>query len=303
MSILASKRQLVEAIELYDHLKTELSNKDAINTYSEEEWQKRLRNLGLEAVSLSNVFLNNVIKILLIQAQLIQISRTFDNENLLQLLKKKQAKLVRHSAWKKRHKKRVQQRKMLISKRSEKWIRDIEWKVAISPSVVAAHIAQQKSSSVEKRANDQLKSKIRELSKQLSKLTKLRDLRRKKLEAKGHFFADDGNQFFNQVKAWYESNTAFQEEKEEEKEEETESPKKGLTIHKDDAWQHIDIDQTAYKYWCEADQSLDALLKVRRLWDQYILLEERTDNRLHKVPPTFVTPAPPANSIWASYLL
>jgi hypothetical protein len=247
----------------------------------------------------------------LIQAQLIQVSRTFDNENLLQLLKKKQAKLVRHSLWKKRHKRRVQQRKAQVSKRNEKWIRDIEWKVALAPSVVAARIAQQKevakNTLVEKRAGDQLKPKIRELSKQLSKLNKLRDLRRKKLQAKGHFFADDGNQFFNQIKAWHESNTASQEEEEKEDTsvvETEELPKKELTIHKDDVWQHTDIDQVAYKYWLEADQSIDALLKVRRLWDQYILLEEEQANdRLHKVPPTFVTPEPPANGIWASYLL
>jgi transketolase len=49
MSITASKRQLAEAIELYDHLKLELS--DNVDNYSEEEWQNRLRSLGLEAVS------------------------------------------------------------------------------------------------------------------------------------------------------------------------------------------------------------------------------------------------------------
>lgn len=237
------------------------------------------------------------------QAQLIKISRTFDNKDLLHLIKKKQAKLVRHSAWKKRHNKRAKQRKELVSKRNEKWIRDMEWKVALAPSAVATRIAQHeeaKNTPIEKRKEDQRKSKIRELSKQLSKLTKLRDLRRKKLETKGHFFAEDGNQFFNKVKAWHESSATHEDEQDIVV---AEPSKKELTIHKEDTWQHTEIDKVAYKYWCEADQSLDALLKVRRLWDQYILLGEQAENRLQKVPPTFVMPGPPANSIWASYLL
>ncbi|KAL0573712.1 hypothetical protein ABG067_009188, partial [Albugo candida] len=46
--------------------------------------------------------------------------------------------------------------------------------------------------------SNKLKAKIKELSRIMSKLKQLRDLRRKKLELKGHFFADDGDRFFNQ---------------------------------------------------------------------------------------------------------
>lgn len=51
MSINQTKTQLTEAIDLYNHLKVELDNKNNLEVYSEEEWQTRIRNLGLEAVN------------------------------------------------------------------------------------------------------------------------------------------------------------------------------------------------------------------------------------------------------------
>jgi hypothetical protein len=57
MSINQTKLQLAEAIDLYNHLKVELDDKSNLETYSEEEWQARIRNLGLEAVNI-NLSLN-----------------------------------------------------------------------------------------------------------------------------------------------------------------------------------------------------------------------------------------------------
>lgn len=51
MSITQTKTQLVEAIDLYEHLRSELQQTQNIDSYTEEEWQTRLRNLGLETVS------------------------------------------------------------------------------------------------------------------------------------------------------------------------------------------------------------------------------------------------------------
>lgn len=56
MSITQTKTQLVEAIDLYNHLKSELNDNRNLDSYSEEEWQTRLRNLGLETVSKNNVY-------------------------------------------------------------------------------------------------------------------------------------------------------------------------------------------------------------------------------------------------------
>jgi hypothetical protein len=150
--------------------------------------------------------------------------------------------------------------------------------------------------------SNKLKAKIKELSRTILKLKQLRDSRRRKLELKGHFFADDGNRFFNQVREWHDSNQVEEKNKYEIYEPLKIEPSKKLTIHKEDVWKHMPIDKQAYSYWCASDQSLEALLKNRRMWDQYISFESKGDDIIHKVPPTFVSPAPPANSVWASYL-
>ncbi|KAG2237716.1 hypothetical protein BDF21DRAFT_452295 [Thamnidium elegans] len=287
MSINQTKAQLTEAIGLYNHLKAELDNKNNLEAYSENEWQTRIRNLGLEA------------------AKLIHLGRILDDDHLIKNLNYKQKKLKRHGNWQKRHRKRVQQIRRQRLKRNEKWIKDIEWRVTMTPSNLLKTI-NNKSILQETGNEPKDKLKIKEFSRILSKLTQLRNLRRKKLEAKGHFFADDGNQFFNQVKKWHESNQKEQQRLEEEEYgliKEEQKPSKKLTVHKQDVWRHMSIDKTAYRYWCESDQSLEALLRNRRLWDQYIITDSKDNDLIHKVPPTFIPPPPPANWIWASYLL
>lgn len=216
--------------------------------------------------------------------------RMLDDPNLIQVLKSKQKKIHRHGLWKKRHKKCVSLKLRQLFKRNEKWIKNTEWQVTMASSTITA-----KPVTIEKK--DKLKSKIKELSRILSKLTQLRTLRRRKLESKGHFFADDGNQFFNKVRAWHEADAS----KEEYEVITEQKVHKKLWIDEADVWKDGQIDKSAYAYWCASDQSLDALLNNRRLWDQYI--RDGDHDILHKVPPTFVTPAPPANGIWASYLL
>jgi hypothetical protein len=55
MSLSQTKTQLAEAIDLYEHLESELSNKSNLKSYSEEDWQARLRNLGLETVNIDRL--------------------------------------------------------------------------------------------------------------------------------------------------------------------------------------------------------------------------------------------------------
>ncbi|KAI8647275.1 hypothetical protein BD408DRAFT_428013 [Parasitella parasitica] len=199
MSIIEAKKQLSDAIAKFEHLKTELDNKSNLGFYSEQEWHKHLKDLGLEA------------------AQLIQTTRNFD-DNLIDLLNRKQQKLKRHSIWKKKHKKRIQQRKRHQAKKHEKWIKDIEWKVTMSSSVNATTVAAASvnnfsslytdNKQAQQQADD--KKQIKILTKKLALLTNIRNLRRKKLEAKGHFFADEGDKFFNKVKQWHEDNKSTQ---------------------------------------------------------------------------------------------
>ncbi|KAL0143970.1 hypothetical protein V8B55DRAFT_1291525, partial [Mucor lusitanicus] len=296
MSLNEAKKQLADAIAKYEHLKLKLSDKDNLESYSEQEWHAHLSNLGLQT------------------AQLINTSRVYDDDNLLNLLKRKQNKLKRHRAWKKKHKKRVQQKKKQQLKKNEKWIKDIEWKVTVAPSVNAAAIAAAKTAASSETQQQQSNNKklIKTLSKKLALLTEIRALRRKKLESQGHFFADEGDAFFNKVKEWHQRNETANVPTQDEQQspppqQQQQQEKKQLVIHPEDTWHHMGIDKVAYNYWCGSGQSLETLLNTRRLWDQYILLNNSDDDlnphaNLHKVPPTFVTPAPPANAIWASYL-
>ncbi|CAO3653337.1 unnamed protein product [Mucor fragilis] len=190
MSLNKAKKQLADAIAQYEHLKLELANKGNLESYSEQEWHAHLSHLGLQT------------------AQLMNTSRVYNDNNLLNLLKRKQNKLKRHSAWKKKHKKRVQQRKRQQLKKNEKWIKDMEWKVTISPSVNAAAVNTAKATILSETKQQQTSDKklIKILLKKLALLKEIRDLRRKKLESQGHFFADEGDAFFNKVKEWHQRN-------------------------------------------------------------------------------------------------
>ncbi|OBZ82486.1 U11/U12 small nuclear ribonucleoprotein [Choanephora cucurbitarum] len=267
MSLTETKRRLAEAIELYDNLKQEIDHKD-LDAYADDEWHQFLSRLGYQT------------------AQLIQTSKQLDDPHLLSLLKRKQAKLKRHSEWRKRHKKRARLHKLQEARRSERWVMETTMAVSMAP----AH--QQKSTEKETK-EDNLKHKIKKASGILRQLILLRQLRRKRLEAKGHFFAESGNQFFDQVKAWHEQ----------EEGKKNESTSDSLVVHPQDSWQHIKLDLNAYAYWCVAEKSTDDLLDIRRQWDRYINHDGHHQDIYQKVPPVFVTPSPPANAVWASYLL
>lgn len=227
-----------------------------------------------------------------------------DDEQLLEVIKNKEKKLARHSLWAKRHRKRVKERRKQIQKRNENWIRETEWKVTMAPSVTTSAVdkAVQKEKGTEKNKDKSKLNRLNELSRIVTKLKQLRDLRRKKLEAKGHFFAEDGNQFYEQVQKWNEANEMEQKQKVDEPCPTKLAKPEKLVVHSEDKWRNIPIDKKAYSYWCQSDQSLDALLRNRRMWDQYILHDNPDNDLIYKVPPTFVDPAPPANWIWASYL-
>jgi hypothetical protein len=237
------------------------------------------------------------------------MSRDLEDLRSLERIKKKQKKSDRHKAWKKRHKIRVQKQKKQLQKRNAQWIKDIQWKVTIAPSTNELLLRQKREKEIKKKQNetDDSADKVNEMKEFLSCLVELRDLRRKKLEARGHFFADDGDQFFNKISEL--ESVPITEDSTETQEPE---PAEGklhegeMKQHEEDSWNDLELDMEAYGYWCKADRSLDALLTTRRLWDQYIITgsdENSTNNdTLHKVPPMFVIPPPPANGVWASYL-
>ncbi|ORX52755.1 hypothetical protein DM01DRAFT_1336535 [Hesseltinella vesiculosa] len=131
----------------------------------------------------------------------------------------------------------------------------------------------------------------------LEKLILLRDLRRRKLERQGHFFAEDS--FYQQVKAAAETPQAIELN--------DPLPPPSAKIHPDDHWQHAPLDQPAYDYWTQGSTTLQDLKRVRLSWDQYLI--QNHSNRwtaaqihLFKVPPTWVPPFPPSSSAWAAHL-
>ncbi|KAG1448515.1 hypothetical protein G6F56_008920 [Rhizopus delemar] len=271
MSITQTKDKLAEAISIHERLSQEIENNTLISTLNDEEWANYLRTLGHDT------------------AKLIQSSRLLDNDNLITMLQNKQKRLKRHKAWKKRSKKKQKRQQILTEKQSKQWVKEMEWQVTMARPIERSENKEEK----------ETKAKIKQLTKKLNKLTLLRKLRRKKLESQGHFFAEDGNDFFNKIKEWHEQQQQQQEEKD------MVGPAKELVVDKQDAWKDEgEIDQNAYKFWCESNQSLDALLRIRKHWDKYIMKNEMDErDSTGKIPPTFVTPSPPANWIWASCLL
>lgn len=122
----------------------------------------------------------------------------------------------------------------------------------------------------------------------------------------GHFFPEEGNEFFEKVRAWNERQDAEQVVQDDNEQAESE---KMLYVHPEDKWQHMPLDETAYRFWCQGIQSTQNLLRIRKLWDYHLVQDDEDaaapytlSSRLEKVPPTWVTPSPPANWIWATYL-
>ncbi|KAI7862278.1 hypothetical protein BDF14DRAFT_116448 [Spinellus fusiger] len=198
-------------------------------------------------------------------------------------------------AWKKRHIKRLQEKRDQRQKTRERLLRKLEmWRMSHSYQGTLEKNKLEKAKE-KRREKDEKRTKIKDMSRLVSKITLLRNLRRQKLQNKGHFFPEEGNEFFNKIKAWNEA------EEERDSTEQGVSLKEGqMKIHPQDQWQTQDLDLTAYRYWSHAYQSTDGLRHVRRLWDQWT-----TENagREAKVPPFWIEPSPPANWVWASCLV
>ena len=134
-------------------------------------------------------------------------------------------------------------------------------------------------------------TRIRELERTLDLLLQLRDLRRKRLEAQGHFFPETGDDFYAKIQE--------QEERHSSKDGIYEEEEKQLYINPDDYWHNTSLDHKAYSYWCQGEQDVDTLRRIRNQWDGYLVEDESTGT---KIPPVWVEPAPPSNWIWATSL-
>ncbi|KAI9280610.1 hypothetical protein BC943DRAFT_340121 [Umbelopsis sp. AD052] len=130
----------------------------------------------------------------------------------------------------------------------------------------------------------------------VQKLLELRAIRRRKLKAQGHFFPEEGNEFFERIRQLNEQVPSSPSTDNEPIEQEVIS----VPVHKDDKWLHVPLDMNSYNYWCQGNRSLDALKRVRNQWDYY--LSTNSSELGSKVPPTWVNPSPPSNWVWATVL-
>lgn len=238
-----------------------------------------------------------------------QLNRKIDELRSLERRQKKQRKLERHKEWKKRHKKRLQKEKRQLEKRNAQWIKDTQWEVTMAPSVNALLLKQKKELAATKKSKKKNSTTASvDESKEKPRLSlELKDLKRTKPGPEETCSADDGNQFFNRIREMETANENKEKEDQEQEEDsdssELEPNQDEMCVHEKDVWNSLELDKDAYRYWCGADQSLSKLLSTRRLWDKYIRTEPDENDTFRKVPPTFVIPPPPANGVWASYLI
>ncbi|KAI8374684.1 uncharacterized protein BYT42DRAFT_577271 [Radiomyces spectabilis] len=295
VSITYVKEQLVKAMDLSDTLCSSLTN-------TNQEQPSETASNTSEATIPADV-----------QASLLaleDIVRQLDHSEYLDRIAVKLKRLNKHKAWRKRHIKTLQRKRDERQRRLKKLQKELDcWRIEnMNENEIRKKQQQDKQQQEEreKQKRNSTHARIKELSRLLQRLTQLRDLRRKRLESKGRFFADQGNAFFNKVKAWHDAEAQkTEEEKPWVDDDHSTSP---LTIDPLDHWTDAPLDESAYRYWRQAFQHPDSLRRVRKHWDQYLIHDDHQDpNSIssleQKIPPTWVTPSPPANWIWASCLV
>ncbi|ORZ01732.1 hypothetical protein BCR43DRAFT_503225 [Syncephalastrum racemosum] len=204
-------------------------------------------------------------------------------------------KLAKRKAWRKRRPVNREKKEAQKHARREKLHQDIErWQQAErerGQEAAQAHtFAKERRQQKSKAAP--VKDDAEHLARLVDALTRLRHLRRKRLEAKGHFFPEEGNTFFNQVKA----SVAQADQQGEQQEVGTDETAPPAYVHPEDRWQSMDLDKVAYAHWAQGYQDAESLKRIRTQWDCF-LSQDGT-----RIPPTWVPPAPPANAAWAAYI-
>ncbi|KAL1930271.1 hypothetical protein VTP01DRAFT_1425 [Rhizomucor pusillus] len=234
------------------------------------------------------------------------VSDELQDPEYVERLKKKLKKLERKKRWRQRRKFNLEKKLAEQEERRQRLHKEIDqWRQEKLLQEKERHKQQELEKRLEEqKKRDTHKSRIRELERLVDRLTELRRIRRKRLEAQGHFFPEEGNEFFEKVKAWHEKPSAEQTLQEDDNEQSDSD--RTLYVHPEDKWQRLPLDESAYGYWCQGIQSAQNLLRIRKQWDYYIVDNNENNNTrfslLGKVPPTWVTPSPPANWVWATYL-
>ncbi|CAG8519961.1 4260_t:CDS:2 [Ambispora leptoticha] len=223
------------------------------------------------------------------------------NEEFQIKLKQKISKIQRHKKWQKQHIKKLQNVRDERRRRRETLHKTIdEWRTEWIAKELAFKREQARKENAEKRVEEAEANKNRhkEMSKLLEKVKKLRDLRRERLKREGHFFPEEDNEFFNKVASLNDAMKIEEERLERERNAAAEQKRKEAM---DAGMKERERERDPlYEYWHQAEFDLDNLVSIRRQWDAYIV--PPGTQGASRIPPRFVTPAPPANYIWASCL-
>ncbi|KAG2175044.1 hypothetical protein INT43_006106 [Umbelopsis isabellina] len=231
--------------------------------------------------------------------QLQNMLRELNEKSKLEQLKEKRARQKRKREWKRRHIKILQDTRNRRRERRLKIHQDIDrWRLEWIEKDAADKQKEKERQEADKQRKLAASARNRERNNQLlvDKLLELRTIRRNKLKAQGHFFPEEGNEFYEHIRKL---NQMGQESIKQD--EPAEEEVIALKPHEDDQWLHNDLDFDTYKYWCQGNSSLESLRKVRRQWDYYLTDTNKTNDM--KVPLTMVQPAPPSNWIWATVLV
>ncbi|CAO3596513.1 unnamed protein product [Absidia cylindrospora] len=232
------------------------------------------------------------------------------SDDYLRRAKAKQLKLNKHKAWKKRRKDRLK------AVRQEKSVShaSIQDQPACNISAQTQHhsskvekIQQQPQEKIEQRQQQH----IQQLTSVVEKLIHLRDLRRSKLEAKGHFFPETGDAFYNRIKSEVAAATTTEnsanDNSDNDDKDKFQHHQKTIQPHVQDKWNGQSLDMDAYGYWLQGWENVDKLRRIREQWDAYLISDGRTSSSrgltaASKIPPTMVSPSPPSSHLWNRYL-
>lgn len=133
----------------------------------------------------------------------------------------------------------------------------------------------------------------------------IRDLRRSKLEAKGHFFPETGDAFYNKIKSAV-SSIPTEHDSDDDGDKQQDDHQKTIQPHAQDQWNDQPLDMDAYNYWLQGWGSVEELRRIRQQWDEY-LVDDGTPSSVgltcaSKIPPSMVSSSPPSSHLWARYL-
>ncbi|ORX78559.1 hypothetical protein K493DRAFT_321195 [Basidiobolus meristosporus CBS 931.73] len=218
----------------------------------------------------------------------------------LERLKQKIAKRERHKKWRRRHIKKLQAVRDERQRKRETLHKDIdEWRAEWleKDKVTKEEAVRKLKADTKVEQVEQKRNKHKDLTELLKEMLKLRDLRREKLKKEGHYFPEQEDPFFDQIRQLDEAIQQEGKQLEDATTEANESKRKEAI----EARMKERGTDSIFEYYHQAKFDLDNLVHIRRQWDEYIV--PRGTYGASRIPPRYVDPAPPGNHVWASCLV